>query len=61
MRRYVKYLPADISSNVTALSGELAAIPDKNILENKLIDAFGNEFGVRFIEESESSYEASLA
>ena len=61
MRRYLKALPEDISSEVTTLSEELASAPDKNILEQKLIDAFGSVFGVRFTEEKELLYEASMA
>jgi len=61
MNRYIKDMPDDLSSSVTTLSGELANVPDKNILEQKLIDAFGETFGVCFKEEDGSLYEAGMA
>lgn len=61
VRRHVRSLPADIASSVTDLSRELPIVPGKDILEQKLIDAFSSTFGVRFIEEKEALYEASLA
>ncbi|MFH0855818.1 MAG: lipoate--protein ligase family protein [Candidatus Omnitrophota bacterium] len=60
-RRYLKSLPEDISLSVTALGEELAAVPDKVKLEEKLIDAFACSFGACFMQEKESLYEAALA
>ncbi|MFA5062938.1 MAG: lipoate--protein ligase family protein [Candidatus Omnitrophota bacterium] len=60
-RRYLKALPKDISLSVTSLDEELAKVPGKNILEEKLIEAFSNVFGAHFIDEKEFSYAASLA
>lgn len=60
VRRYLRSLPENISSSVTTLSEELSFIPDKSILEQKLINAFGSEFGACFTEE-ESLYETSVA
>ena len=39
MRRYVRNLPENISSEVTALNQELKIIPSRKILEQKLLDA----------------------
>jgi len=52
LRRYVYFLPDNISSLATALDEELAALPEKQILEQKLIDAFAYTYRVSFIEES---------
>lgn len=60
MGRYVKGLPDDIYRHVTTLAQELVKVPDKNILEQKLIDAFAVTFDVKFIEEDGSSYEAGM-
>ncbi|MDP3804748.1 MAG: lipoate--protein ligase family protein [Candidatus Omnitrophota bacterium] len=40
MRRYVRNLPEHISLNSTTLTAELKNVPDKQALEQKLIDAF---------------------
>lgn len=61
VRRYLKFLPEDISSKVTTLSEELVSVPDKDILEQRLIDAFSSVFGVNCIEEGNLLYETSLA
>jgi len=62
VRQYVRYLPEDISSGATALSEELTALPDRPVLEQKLIDALVHVCGARFIEEKEFLYdEASVA
>jgi lipoyl(octanoyl) transferase len=58
LRLYLKGLPQDISSGVTTLCQELTSVPEKNILEEKLIDAFGSVFEARF---QELSYETSMA
>ena len=60
-QRYLKSLPEDISLSVTSLSEELAQVPDKDILEEKLIAVFGDTFGVSFNEEKEFIDEACLA
>lgn len=61
MRRYLKKYTGNISSGVTALSGELSAVPGKNILEDNLIEAFGKTFCASFVEENEVLYETILA
>ena len=48
MRRYVRSLPEDIHSVVTALTEELKRVPDKRVLEDMLIDAAAKEFDARF-------------
>jgi lipoyl(octanoyl) transferase len=60
-RRYLKSLPGDMSLTVTSLSEELALVPDKDALEQKLIDAFSLVFGARFIEEKELLHETVVA
>jgi len=47
MRRYVRSLPLNISSGVTALAEELKDLPGKDILEQKLIDAAAGELGAQ--------------
>jgi len=47
-RKYLNCLPDDISAYVTTLSEELKVVPEKDILEQKLIDAFGYTFNVNF-------------
>jgi len=47
--RYVSFLPNDIAGYVTTLSDELSLVPQKNILEEKLIEAFADTFGISFI------------
>lgn len=61
VRRYLKYFPEGISSYVTTLREELETVPDKGILEDKLIEAFKNTFNARFSQEEGSFYEAGLA
>ncbi|MDD5135800.1 MAG: lipoate--protein ligase family protein [Candidatus Omnitrophica bacterium] len=60
-RRYMRSLPADIASNVTALSHEMAVLPGKRALETKLTEAFAAEFGAHFKEENEDLYETRVA
>jgi len=48
--RYLKFLPPDISKYVTTLSQELEIVPEKDILEEKLIEAFSSTFAVNFYE-----------
>ncbi|MFH1281275.1 MAG: lipoate--protein ligase family protein [Candidatus Omnitrophota bacterium] len=47
-RKYLKSLPDDLSASVTTLSDELKVVPEKDILEQKLIDAFAHTFNVTF-------------
>jgi lipoate-protein ligase A len=51
LRRYLPGLPDDISSSATALNEELLVLPQKQVLEQKLIDAFADVYGVSFEEE----------
>ncbi|MCX5694235.1 MAG: lipoate--protein ligase family protein [Candidatus Omnitrophica bacterium] len=60
LRKYVKSFPEDLCSSVTSLSEELNAVPGKDILEQKLIDAFSAVFDIRFIEENQAIYETSM-
>ena len=53
VRRYVPALPMDIYLGATTLIEELVSVPDKQILEQKLIDALAHVYGVRFIKEKE--------
>ena len=48
-RKYIHSLPKNISSHVTTLADELSVVPEKDILEQKLIDAFGQTFNVKFL------------
>ncbi|MHB8155562.1 MAG: lipoate--protein ligase family protein [Candidatus Omnitrophota bacterium] len=50
-RKHVNSLPKDISTYVTTLSDELRVIPEKGILEQKLIDAFAHTFDVNFLDQ----------
>ncbi|MDP3042739.1 MAG: lipoate--protein ligase family protein [Candidatus Omnitrophota bacterium] len=45
-RKYIYSLPKDISTYVTTLSDELKVVSEKDILEQKLIDAFAHTFKV---------------
>lgn len=49
VKRFVA-LPAGICLNVTTLADELKVVPEKDILEEKLIEAFECSFNVRFHE-----------
>ena len=60
VRKYVHYLPKDISTSVTTLAEELGVVPEKKILEQKLIEAFETIFEVNFIKEDVALYETSL-
>jgi len=59
LRRYVRNLPENISFEATALTQELNSVPCRQILEQKLIDAFAHTFKVNFIEEK-ALYETIL-
>ena len=50
LRRYLPGLPDNISSSATTLDEELTALPEKQVLEQKLIDAFAHVYGVSFEE-----------
>lgn len=60
-QRYLKTLPDDIALAVTSLSEEFSPVPDKDALEQKLIDAFSAVFDAHFIEEEEALYETIVA
>lgn len=60
VRKYIKFLPDNLSTSVTTLADELKVVPEKDLLEQKLIDAFGSVFDIKFIEENKVLYEASL-
>lgn len=60
-RRYIKPFPENMPLGITTLSDELPELPGKDILENRLIEAFGIEFGVCFAEDNRSSYETFVA
>jgi lipoate-protein ligase A len=47
-RKYLKFLPANLPASVTTLTDELKAVPEKDRLEQKLIDAFAHTFNVTF-------------
>ncbi len=59
MRKYIKFLPEDLAAHVTALAQELKVVPEKDILEQKLIDAFARTFKVNFSNDSHL-YETSM-
>jgi lipoyl(octanoyl) transferase len=52
MRRYMRCLPENISSGATALAEELVILPERLILEQKLIDALAHVYEVNIEEES---------
>ncbi len=52
-RRYIKHWPDNLPAGVTTLEQELRMVPEKRILEQKLIDAFRGAFNVDFAEEKE--------
>ncbi|MDP2830876.1 MAG: lipoate--protein ligase family protein [Candidatus Omnitrophota bacterium] len=47
-QRYLKSLPDNLSTYVTTLADELKVVPGKDILEQKLIEAFAYTFNVNF-------------
>lgn len=49
VRKYLKFLPENISEYVTTLRDELKIVPEKDILEQKLIEAFADTFNVKFL------------
>ncbi len=54
VRQYLKFLPANISEYVTTLSDKLKVVPEKNILEEKLIEAFADTCNVKFSDYDDS-------
>jgi lipoate-protein ligase A len=60
LRKYLKFMPADLPAGVTTLADELKAVPPKDILEQKLINAFSSTFKVEFTREDQVQYEASM-
>ena len=61
MRKYVRYLPEGAPSGVTSLAQELDALPDRGMLEQKLIEAVKDYFGADLIEEEEPLFETAVA
>jgi lipoate-protein ligase A len=49
MRKYLLDMPDGLSASVTTLADELKSVPEKDILEQKLIDAFAYTFNVKFL------------
>ncbi|MCX5699203.1 MAG: lipoate--protein ligase family protein [Candidatus Omnitrophica bacterium] len=47
-RKYLKFLPDGLSAYATTLAEELKVVPEKDILEEKLIEAFARTFNVSF-------------
>jgi lipoate-protein ligase A len=60
VRKYLKFLPDDLSAYVTTLAGELKVVPEKDVLEQKLINAFSSVNQVKFTEEDQVLYETSM-
>jgi len=50
VRRYYKRLPEKIDQGVTALSEEMKCVPQKHVLEERLINAFAATFNANFIQ-----------
>lgn len=60
VRNYLNCLPDNISTYVTTLSDEIRVVPEREVLEQGLINAFSETFSVKFSEEKESAYETCL-
>ena len=60
VRKYTNFLPKDISTYVTTLGDELRVVPDKDILEQKLINAFSSAFDIKFSQKDQVLYETSM-
>jgi len=58
--KYLKIFPNHLADCVTTLSDELSSVPEKDVLEQKLIDAFSSIFDVKFTEEDRVLDEASM-
>ena len=61
MSRYIRFLPKEVYIETTSLSRELKRMPARGILEEKLIEAVKDSFGINFIEEEEPVHEALMA
>lgn len=61
MEKYIRDFPVDMPSKITTLSQELTDFFDKNILEDRLIDAFSSVFDARFYEEDKIYCETGVA
>jgi lipoyl(octanoyl) transferase len=59
--KYLKGYSQEIPLRVTALNQLLENVPDKDILEEVLIQAFAEQFGVNFVEEKPSIEEETHA
>jgi lipoyl(octanoyl) transferase len=49
LRRYIKVFPDNLAAGLTTLEQELKIVPHKDILEQKLIDAFAHTFNIKFL------------
>ncbi len=49
MRKYLISFPESLPLNITSLSRELDKVPEKEIMEERLIGAFSSFFGVNYI------------
>ena len=58
--RYLKSPVGAVKSTATSLFEELGCVPIKSVLEDKLIKAFGDTFGVEFIKGADSIYETRV-
>ena len=59
-RKYLKFFPEDLPLGLTTLAEELKVVPVKNVLEEKLINAFSSVFDLKFTEENQARYETSM-
>jgi lipoyl(octanoyl) transferase len=58
--RCVKSWPDNLTDGVTTLSSQLSVLPEKNLLEEKLIEAFSSVFNVDFVPQGQWEYEAGM-
>lgn len=58
--KYLKIPAAELADGVTTLGNELLRMPPRDILEQKLIDAFSCAFQVSFTEEVRFDYETGV-
>ncbi|HNW39893.1 MAG TPA: lipoate--protein ligase family protein [Candidatus Omnitrophota bacterium] len=49
LRKYIKSVPDDLAAGLTTLSDELKVLPEKEVLEEKLIEAFAHTFNINFL------------
>ncbi|MFA5093231.1 MAG: lipoate--protein ligase family protein [Candidatus Omnitrophota bacterium] len=61
VRQYVYALPKDIAEHVTTLSDELDSVVEKDILEEKLIEAFADTFKIKFINHKNDEIASALS